>query len=163
MGLFNKGLKTQVAYPEIQKLLKNLDLIGLPKLEERTEENYKIELGECNKKYAYCSLKTNVLGDAVTFTFTYDTRKGMPKLNMEMHYEDVDFDEYPDYPKVMHEKHPKFDFDIINRELYVDFSLDKCDFLSVLALFIKYFTEEYTKSEFIFSVRNKIKVINAVK
>ena len=46
MGLFNKGLKTQVAYPEIQKLLKNLDLIGLPKLEERTEENYKIELGD---------------------------------------------------------------------------------------------------------------------
>ncbi len=163
MGLFSKKLKPQIAYPEMQKLLKNLDIIGLPKQEERTEENYKIELGECNKKYAYCTLKTNVLEDAVTFTFTYDTRKGMPKLNMEMHYENVDFSEYPDYPEAMKKKHPKFDFDIINREFYVDFSLDKCDFLSVLALFIKYFTEEYTKSEFIFSIRNKIKVINAVK
>ena len=63
----------------------------------------------------------------------------------------------------MHKKYPKFDFEILDRELYVDFSLDKCDFLSVLGLFIKYFTEEYTKSEFIFSIRNKIKVINAVK
>lgn len=87
----------------------------------------------------------------------------MPKLNLEMHYLDVDFVEYPDYPEAMKKKFSKFDFDIINRELYVDFSLDKCDFLSVLALFIKYFTEEYTKSEFIFSVRNKIKVIKAVK
>lgn len=37
MGLFSKTLKPQVAHPEMQKLLTKLDLIGLPKIEERTE------------------------------------------------------------------------------------------------------------------------------